>query len=56
LKRGSGKRLQVGVIESIDVGSDVITVIAKGELVTLSPMDKILFTEPFFKIPKDLKK
>jgi hypothetical protein len=45
-----------GYAEAGYSGAMSITVIAKGESVTLSPMDKILFTEPFFKIPKDLKK
>lgn len=45
----AGKKLEIGVIESIDESGDVITVIVKGEPVKLSPMDKILFTEPHFK-------
>ena len=49
-------RLQVGIIESVDEGNNTITVSAKGEKVTMNPADKILFTEPFYQIPKDLKK
>lgn len=52
----AGKKLEIGVIESIDEAGDVITVIVKGEPVKLNPMDKILFIEPFYKIPKDLKR
>lgn len=51
-----GKLLRVGVIQSVDVGGDVITVITKDKPVKLSPKDKILFTEPHFKVPKDLRK
>ena len=49
-------RLEVGIIESIDETNNTITVIAKGGSISLNPMSKILFAEPFFKIPKDLKK
>ena len=49
------KRLQIGVIESVDPAGDNITVITKGKPVKLNPMASIVFTEPFFKIPKDLK-
>jgi len=56
LKRGSGMRLQVGVIESVDEENNTITVSAKGEKVTMNPTEKILFVEPHFKIPKDLRK
>lgn len=51
------KRLQIVTIQSIDEAGDTITVVGKdGEPIILSPMDKILFTEPFYKIPKDLKR
>jgi len=49
-------RLEVGIIESIDETNNTITVIAKGGSISLNPMSKILFAEPHFKIPKDLKK
>jgi len=51
----TGKRLQIGVIESVDPAGDNITVITKGKPVKLNPMASIIFTEPHFKIPKDLK-
>lgn len=50
------KRLQVGIIESVDEGNNTITVSAKGKSLVLSPEAKILFVEPHFKIPKDLRK
>lgn len=51
------KRLQIGTIQSIDEAGDTITVIGTdGKPIRLSPTAKILFIEPFFKIPKDLKK
>lgn len=51
-----GKRLQIGTVQSVNEGGDTITVVSKDRSITLSPMDKILFTEPFYKIPKDLGK
>jgi len=45
-----------GYAEAGYSGAMSITVITKGEPVKLNPMDKILFVEPFYKIPKDLTK
>lgn len=52
----AGKKLEIGTIQSIDEAGDTITVITKGKPVNLNPVASIVFTEPFYKIPKDLGK
>lgn len=51
----TGKKLNIGTIQSIDEAGDTITVITKDKPIKLDPMATILFTEPFFKT-KHLKK
>jgi len=62
LRRGSEiwfiarKRLQIATVLSIDEGSNTAIVVGKdGKSFKLDPMSSIIFTEPHFKIPKDLK-
>lgn len=52
----TGKKLNIGTIQSVDEAGDTITVVGKdGKPIILNPTASILFTEPFFKT-KHLKK
>lgn len=62
LKRGAEiwfiarKRLQIATVLSIDEGANTAIVIGKdGKSFKLDPMSSIIFVQPHFKIPKDLK-